>query len=64
MTLPRPEVNVSTSQEGSKHDVTVTASRESGKEQRWTGSGSTYAEAVKGAVEKMLGDSKTAELLP
>ena len=66
MTLPKPSVSVTTSQDGStgRHDVTITASRESGKEQAWTGSGPSSSEAIKGAVEKMLGDSKTAELLP
>lgn len=60
--LPKPNVSVTESAAGGNHDIAITAERD-GKSRTWTGSATTSSDAVKGAVEKMLGDPRTGEYL-
>jgi hypothetical protein len=61
-TLPQPDITVTDSADdkSSAREFAVTASRD-GKSRTWTGTGPDAAGAVKGVVEKMLGDPQTAE---
>lgn len=62
--LPKPDVtvDVSPAPDGSTTGATVTVQRD-GKSRAWIGEGKNTNEAVKGAVEKMLGDSRTGEFM-
>lgn len=59
--LPRPTVHVVPTPDGAKEHVVI--SRE-GKSKSYEISGTTPAERVKDAVEKVIADSHTAEWLP
>lgn len=61
-TLPKPDVSVAETAAGGSHDIAITVARD-GKSRTWTGSAGNHPDAVKGAVEKMLGDPRTGEYL-
>ena len=58
--LPRPDVNVTTTEDGKEHLV---ISRD-GKAKSYEIEGNSAADRVKNVVEKVIGDGHTAEWLP
>lgn len=62
--LPKPLVtaDVSPSPDGSSQGASVKVERD-GKSRSYVGEGKTINEAVKGVIEKMLGDPRTGEFM-
>jgi hypothetical protein len=64
MSIPRPRVEVTGSDDGSgKHDVSVVISRDN-KAHSYTGTGGSRDEATGKAVQRIIDDSRTLEWLP